>query len=182
MDIPFRAPLTTLETCALKRSTRFVRVKLRYHHGVQKSIRWWKGMSKVCRTGLWGMSPDAFRRQFVSNTMRWSRSLHWSFQTHRYFGKEGLEVKKHRVVKLLPVVSRTKDVPSKPHPAPLQLTKEAVLFPVEIGVSTPTPDLHKDKILLGLVLLINALLIQSLNVFLKYLLWRSPQSALSFSR
>ena len=28
-------------------------------------------------------------------------SLHWSFQTNRYFGDKGLEVKKHRLVKLL---------------------------------------------------------------------------------
>ena len=27
-------------------------------------------------------------------------SLHWSFQTQRYFGNEGSEVKKHRLVKL----------------------------------------------------------------------------------
>lgn len=32
-------------------------------------------------------------------------SLHWSFQTHRYFGTEGLEVKKQRLVKLLPLVT-----------------------------------------------------------------------------
>ncbi len=31
------------------------------------------------------------------------RSLHWSFQTHRYFGSEGQNVKKHRIVKLLPL-------------------------------------------------------------------------------
>lgn len=29
-------------------------------------------------------------------------SLHWSFMSERYFGKEGAEIKKHRVVKLLP--------------------------------------------------------------------------------
>ncbi len=29
-------------------------------------------------------------------------SLHWSFMTQRYFGKEGAEVKRHRVVTLLP--------------------------------------------------------------------------------
>ena len=111
-----------------------------------------------------------------------SRSLHWSFQTHRYFGEQGLEVKKHRVVQLLPLVSQTKDVPPKHQPKPLQLTQEDVPIPVEIGVSPPYPDLHKDKDLLGLVLLINAFLIQSLGVFLKYLLWRSPQPALSLSR
>jgi hypothetical protein len=29
-------------------------------------------------------------------------SLHWSFHTERYFGKHGLEVKKHRTIQLLP--------------------------------------------------------------------------------
>lgn len=29
-------------------------------------------------------------------------SLHWTFMSERYFGKEGAEVKKHRYVKLLP--------------------------------------------------------------------------------
>lgn len=31
------------------------------------------------------------------------RSLHWSFQTHRYFGTKGMEVKSHRVVTLMPL-------------------------------------------------------------------------------
>ena len=29
-------------------------------------------------------------------------SLHWSFMTERYFGKSGAEVKKNRIVRLLP--------------------------------------------------------------------------------
>ena len=38
-----------------------------------------------------------------------NRSLHWSFQTHRYFGSEGMEVKRHRVVQLLPL--ETEELP-----------------------------------------------------------------------
>ena len=32
-----------------------------------------------------------------------SSSLHWSFQTHRYFGAGGDDIKKSRIVKLLPL-------------------------------------------------------------------------------
>ena len=41
-----------------------------------------------------------------------NRSLHWSFRTHRYFGTEGTEVKRHRLIKLLPL--RTEKLPSPP--------------------------------------------------------------------
>ena len=36
------------------------------------------------------------------------RSLHWSYQTTRYFGADGQEVKKNRYVKLLPIREEAK--------------------------------------------------------------------------
>lgn len=37
-------------------------------------------------------------------------ALHWSFMSHRYFGTEGAEIKKHRYVKLLPKKSAESEV------------------------------------------------------------------------
>ncbi|KAG8212951.1 isoprenoid synthase domain-containing protein [Butyriboletus roseoflavus] len=40
---------------------------------------------------------------YVEGLQNWIvGSLHWSFDSERYFGKEGLEVKQHRIIKLLP--------------------------------------------------------------------------------
>ncbi|KAF8630447.1 hypothetical protein AX17_005424 [Amanita inopinata Kibby_2008] len=52
----------------------------------------------------WGPEIDSMVNQYVQGLRDWIvGSLHWSFQTHRYFGTEGPQVKKHRVVKLLPL-------------------------------------------------------------------------------
>lgn len=40
---------------------------------------------------------------YVDGLRYWiSGSLHWSFKTERYFGKDGEQVKKTRIIKLLP--------------------------------------------------------------------------------
>ncbi|KAF9479291.1 terpenoid synthase [Pholiota conissans] len=52
----------------------------------------------------WGPEIDDMVSRYIQGLQDWIvGSLHWSFQTHRYFGKEGQEVKKHRMVKLLPL-------------------------------------------------------------------------------
>ena len=43
-----------------------------------------------------------------------NRSLHWSFQTQRYFGSKGMEVKRHRFVELLPLETEEIPAPSMP--------------------------------------------------------------------
>ncbi|KIM48679.1 hypothetical protein M413DRAFT_83524 [Hebeloma cylindrosporum] len=54
----------------------------------------------------WGPEIDEMVARYVQGLQDWIvGSLHWSFQTQRYFGTEGLEVKKHRLVKLLPLVT-----------------------------------------------------------------------------
>ncbi|KLO14895.1 terpenoid synthase [Schizopora paradoxa] len=46
---------------------------------------------------------DADAAAYVKGLQDWIvGSLHWSFMSKRYFGDDGAEVKKHRVVKLLP--------------------------------------------------------------------------------
>lgn len=46
---------------------------------------------------------DAAVAGYVQGLQDWIvGSLHWSFCSERYFGKDGAQVKKHRVVKLLP--------------------------------------------------------------------------------
>ncbi|KAG5723434.1 Germacradienol/germacrene D synthase [Termitomyces sp. T112] len=50
----------------------------------------------------WGPQVDAMVEKYVEGLQNWIvGSLYWSFQTHRYFGTNGAEVKKTRVVPLL---------------------------------------------------------------------------------
>ncbi|TFY65083.1 hypothetical protein EVG20_g5720 [Dentipellis fragilis] len=51
----------------------------------------------------WGPRVDAGVRAYIAGLQNWMiGSLHWSFITQRYFGKEGLEVKRKLSVELLP--------------------------------------------------------------------------------
>ena len=55
------------------------------------------------RIPSFGPSIDRDVAMYVQGLQDWIvGSLHWSFMTERYFGKHGAEVKKHRIVKLLP--------------------------------------------------------------------------------
>lgn len=52
----------------------------------------------------WGAEIDRDVAIYVSGLADWIvGSLHWSFETERYFGKWGHEVKASRVVNLLPL-------------------------------------------------------------------------------
>ncbi|KAI8980145.1 terpenoid synthase [Trametes punicea] len=51
----------------------------------------------------WGPKIDRDVAVYVEGLQNWIvGSLHWSFESTRYFGQEGASIKKHRVVKLLP--------------------------------------------------------------------------------
>lgn len=51
----------------------------------------------------WGPEIDSQVDIYVDGLADWIvGSLHWSFESERYFGKIGLEVKKTRTVTLLP--------------------------------------------------------------------------------
>ena len=51
----------------------------------------------------WGPEIDRQVDTYVQGLADWIvGSLHWSFESERYFGKHGLDVKTHRVVQLLP--------------------------------------------------------------------------------
>ena len=51
----------------------------------------------------WGADVDRDVAVYVQGLADWIvGSLHWSFESERYFGKGGREVKKSRVVNLLP--------------------------------------------------------------------------------
>ncbi|EIW83595.1 terpene synthase [Coniophora puteana RWD-64-598 SS2] len=55
------------------------------------------------RLPSWGPELDAQVQTYIEGLQNWIvGSLHWSFDSHRYFGKDGHAVKKHRIVKLLP--------------------------------------------------------------------------------
>jgi len=66
----------------------------------------------------WGPEVDDMVQKYVSGLRDWcvgyvffpnvrvpilinDRSLYWSFRTHRYFGRDGQNVIKHRTVKLI---------------------------------------------------------------------------------
>ncbi|KAF4583483.1 Sesquiterpene synthase 2 [Pleurotus pulmonarius] len=58
-----------------------------------------------CRANLpsWGPEIDRQVAVYVEGLADWIvGSLHWSFESERYFGKSGLEVKKSRAINLLP--------------------------------------------------------------------------------
>ncbi|KAJ3512376.1 hypothetical protein NLJ89_g3557 [Agrocybe chaxingu] len=56
------------------------------------------------RLPSWGPEIDDMVARYVKGLQDWIvGSFHWSFQTQRYFGKDGLDIKKHRYVKLLPL-------------------------------------------------------------------------------
>ena len=60
-----------------------------------------ENMERVPSFGDAKLDQDA--AAYVQGLQDWIvGSLHWSFMTERYFGKQGAEVKKHRVVTLLP--------------------------------------------------------------------------------
>ena len=55
------------------------------------------------RLPSWGPAIDKQVATYVDGLASWIvGSLHWSFETERYFGKMGREIKKTRVVQLLP--------------------------------------------------------------------------------
>ncbi|KAL0067060.1 hypothetical protein AAF712_005844 [Marasmius tenuissimus] len=57
----------------------------------------------------WGPEVDDMVQRYVKGLQDWIvGSLHWSFQTTRYFGSEGQAVKNTRYVKLLPVREEAK--------------------------------------------------------------------------
>ncbi|TFK30274.1 terpenoid synthase [Coprinopsis marcescibilis] len=82
----------------------------------------------------WGPEIDDIVARYVQGLQDWIvGSLHWSFQTHRYFGAEGQAIKKHRMVKLLPL--QTNDpLPPSPSPAPVP-SPESTPEPVKMGKS-----------------------------------------------
>ncbi|TCD64044.1 terpene cyclase [Steccherinum ochraceum] len=52
----------------------------------------------------WGPVIDRDVEIYIQGLQDWIvGSLHWSFDTTRYFGQDGAAVKKHRIVRLLPV-------------------------------------------------------------------------------
>lgn len=61
----------------------------------------------------WGPEIDRDVATYVQGLQNWIvGSLHWSFESTRYFGKDGVSVKKHRLVKLLPKVDDRRKSPS----------------------------------------------------------------------
>ena len=53
----------------------------------------------------WGEPIDSQVARYVDGLGNWVRANdQWSFESQRYFGTEGLDILKHRAVKLLPKV------------------------------------------------------------------------------
>ncbi|KAH9022738.1 terpenoid synthase [Lactarius deliciosus] len=63
----------------------------------------------------WGPDLDPDATAFVEGVARWMRGHDcWSFESHRYFGTEGPEIQKHRIVTLFPRSSGKTPMMSKP--------------------------------------------------------------------
>lgn len=86
---------------------------LMVHHGhtLQSAVDY---VGELCRQTIdnfiadrkrlpsWGPEIDGMVNRYVEGLQDWIvGSLHWSFVTTRYFGKDGAEIKKHRIIKLL---------------------------------------------------------------------------------
>ena len=51
----------------------------------------------------WGPEVDRHVQIYIEGMQNWIvASLHWSFDSTRYFGHEGAAIKKHRKIELLP--------------------------------------------------------------------------------
>lgn len=51
----------------------------------------------------WGSQIDKDLDVYINGLASWIvGSLHWSFESERYFGKHGKDIKAHRIVQLLP--------------------------------------------------------------------------------
>ena len=56
------------------------------------------------RLPSWGPEIDAQVQVYVQGLADWIvGSLHWSFESERYFGKKGKQIKRDRIVELAPV-------------------------------------------------------------------------------
>jgi len=57
----------------------------------------------------WGSEIDAQVQVYVQGLADWIvGTLHWSFESERYFGKKGGQVKKDRIVELAPVRAQSR--------------------------------------------------------------------------
>ncbi|KAI0635875.1 terpenoid synthase [Trametes polyzona] len=76
------------------------------------------------RLPSWSPEIDRDVAIYVQGLQNWIvGSLHWSFDSTRYFGKDGASVKKHRLVKLLPKVDdrrKSLSISSAARPYPLR--------------------------------------------------------------
>ncbi|KAE9395551.1 terpenoid synthase [Gymnopus androsaceus JB14] len=89
-------------------------ILMKFHgHSLQEAVDY---VGDLCRQTIdefsanrkkipsWGPVVDKMVQKYVQGLQDWIvGSLHWSFQTTRYFGTDGQEVKKTRYIKLLPV-------------------------------------------------------------------------------
>ncbi|KIL67171.1 hypothetical protein M378DRAFT_74452 [Amanita muscaria Koide BX008] len=89
-----------------------VDVLIRQHgHTLQGAVdhageMWRQTMEKFIedekRLPSWGPEIDDMVQKYVSGLRDWSvGSLYWSFRSHRYFGRDGQNVMKHRTIELI---------------------------------------------------------------------------------
>jgi len=88
------------------------------HHGMalQEAVDFVGDLSKQsidrftedwARLPSWGPEIDAQVQVYVQGLADWiTGSLHWSFDSERYFGRKGGQIKKDRIMVLAPVRSQ----------------------------------------------------------------------------
>ncbi|KXN89339.1 Alpha-muurolene synthase [Leucoagaricus sp. SymC.cos] len=78
----------------------------------------------------WGPENDCQVRDYVNGLADWIvGSLHWSFESTRYFGINGRKIKQTRIVELLPLRpearARAISISSRPTPPPIKIPSSA---------------------------------------------------------
>jgi len=91
------------------------------------------------RLPSWGEPIDSQVARYVHGLGNWVRANdQWSFESQRYFGTKGLEIMKHRVVKMLPKTRRTDEIVIN-IPSGDQMAATIPPLPALNAIQTPSP-------------------------------------------
>lgn len=81
----------------------------------------------------WGPEIDPQVRRYVHGLGCWIRGNDaWSFESERYFGKAGVEIQKHRIIRMLPRRADAAAPPGVDRPGDFEGTGE---LPAALGIN-----------------------------------------------
>jgi hypothetical protein len=100
------------------------------------------------RLPSWGEPIDSQVARYVHGLGNWVRANdQWSFESQRYFGTKGLDIMKHREVKMLPKVNRTDGIVIN-IPSEEQLSTTIPTCPARVHdrIQKPTTPIMSPKV------------------------------------